>query len=180
MAARRIDWAALKAEWLQSDETLHAFQVRKRLGERNFYRVAKRDGWTAAREEIGKMAGRRIEQKLARETADKWFAHRELFRGAHSHAAAILKKSLGSNGEVLKPLSPAELLQLVTAIQKMGQAEAFMSGEATDHLKVSGQMAHAHLVAGLMGAFHKGDPGVIDPAAIGAEDEIRPDVLTGG
>ena len=69
-------------------------------------------------------------------------------------------------------LTPADLNTLTQAIERALKSRRLMDGKSTDNTMVNGRVS---LVAGLMEAFHKGDPGVIDIEAIAEDDEVQPD-----
>jgi len=132
---KKHDWGLLKIEWLQSTESLNQFRARKGIAHCWFYRKVQQGKWREAKDRIQENSMRTLEKTAARAISDKWKDYRKIWTGAKAQAFSILRKTFDNEGHVTRPLSTAELAQLVKAMFQVLQGESFISGGPTERVE---------------------------------------------
>lgn len=144
---RRSDgrnWDALKAEWLQSAETLNEFRIRHRIANGKFYEAVKKGNWKDAKLEIENKAISKIQSQQADKLAEQWDRQKELWKGVEGAAARILTAK-NKEGAVM---DPGELAQVSMSLYRSLVSQRLLAGMTTGKLEanVSGDL-HSLLVA---------------------------------
>lgn len=112
-----LDWDALKADFMQGNETLREFHLRHKLAASWFY--GKAGTWADERSEIRNKAVIKSTEQQAVRHYSKVLKHVEDSELALvANCKAILSRSI-VDGRVVKPLSTSDLLRLSISIEKI-------------------------------------------------------------
>jgi hypothetical protein len=157
---RRHDWAALKAEWLTSKETLNTFRIRHKITSRNwFYAQVEAKGWVEDKLAIEKKALAKLGDAQADLLAQDWTRQLKLWRAVENQAAAILRRFTEEDGTP-RGMDAQELTQLASALEKALKCQKLIKGEPTGDQPI---MQNFHLaVVALLEAKRRNDPSVIN------------------
>ena len=125
----RWDYAALKAEWLQGEETLKAFAARKGItAEGTFYRKVKEYGWAEARERIRSAALAKIEATTVKKYAAEWERQMKLWTRVEDLADSIMTRRE-------EFIDGSELAQLTAALDRALKSQRLIRGESTENVE---------------------------------------------
>lgn len=148
-----VNWDALKAEWLQGDESLNKFRIRYRLAPAHFYQKVDEYGWEKSREIINKKAIAKIENTQAGLLAREWKQEIDLLNAAKSEVVRALNKSRDSG----KTLNYQELSNLFTALDKAVKTKSFINGGPTE--RIESRNIHVAIVDWMAKDFSEGQEG---------------------
>jgi len=129
-SSTRYDWPALKAEWLQGNESLNQFRIRKGIGNQNiFYARVSEDGWVEAKERIIRTALEKTEAAVAEKYGQEWDRQMKLWSAVEGLAGRIMTRKAES-------MDSNELAQLTAAIERALKAQRLILGQSTDNMAV--------------------------------------------
>lgn len=129
---RLINWLALKADFIQSNETL--FQFLQRHGIKNeqwFYRMARKYGFREAQEASRIKAVEKVSDSTARKYAVEWERQMKLWRAVESVAARILNEMAEKRPQ---RMDASKLANLTAALERALKSQRLVLGESTENV----------------------------------------------
>lgn len=122
------DWETLKAEWIQSKETLNEFRLRKRIGNKAwFYDKVEQGGWIEARNQIISKAYQKTAEAAAAQLAQEWEKEYRLFEAADALAARVMSRHKDD-------IQASELAQVTRSLLNSLQGKRLIKGQSTDNV----------------------------------------------
>ena len=128
---KTVNWEALKVEWLQSDETLNKFRLRKGLSNNHFYDAVNKQKWVEQKRQPGEKTTEKVMEKVSKQQVEEWVNQKKLWHGVEVIAAKILTKY--NNGELAQ--NPHDLSALTCAIERSLKSRKLILGEATETIE---------------------------------------------
>ena len=167
MARPKANWKQLEAEFLASDKSLTEFQahVQKTMGitRRTFYRWACAEKWKEKKQALQRRAAERVVKKAEDELVKRWGRQIKLWEGIEAHVAATLRRSIGPDGRIVKPLKPGPLKSLADTLSQALKSLRLIYGESTENV----DSRHYHkMVVDMVERFERGDPDVVIPGEV--------------
>lgn len=127
----RINWEALKAEFLVGEETLNQFRLRHGLNKNHFYDKAQT--WPEDRGRIREKALKKVEKELETYYAGFVVETKDLLTSVNAHLKKLIKGSL-KDGEVVAAIPVDELKKMSESISVNLKTVRLMSDKSTENL----------------------------------------------
>lgn len=144
-APSKYDWDSLYAEWIASGLTANKFRESKGIDKRTFYNAVEKHRWWEKAEAIKARAVARVEDAQVDAAVERWKEQEKLWRAVEVQAASILRRTIGDDGRITRPLKPGELATLTAALERALKARRLIAGESTENTAVKGSL-HPDLV----------------------------------
>lgn len=143
---RDHDWDALKVEWLQGDDTLNEFRIKKDIDRAFFYRMVSAQGWKEEREAIRKKALEKAENKITAELAKRWVRYGKVNDDLLAIAQRIVDDTKDEEGNIQQPIEPIELKHLADTVETTLKSHRLLHGEPTEIHKTETPNIHVQVV----------------------------------
>jgi len=139
----KYDWEALKAEWLQSNESLNQFRIRKKIGNaKSFYHHTNVDQWTDLKKKIATQVTKKIVDKQVKQNVIDWSKYEKAQDGIMAQIYALINKTT-KDGKVDKAMPARDVAQLSQALNNLSKNKSFMNGGPTE--RIDQRTLHADL-----------------------------------
>lgn len=127
----KIDWPALKAEFLASQDNPHSFMKRKKLLGKmaipTFYKIVSEQKWLEDRADINQKALDNTKRSLVEQKTKEWDRQIKLWHAVEGIAAKIM--SMRAN-----TMDGGELAQLSSALERALKSQRLILGESTENI----------------------------------------------
>ena len=127
----------MQIEYLQNVEmTLHALRLKYNYSNENQW-AKNTKGWREKKEELIDAIIEKTKNKVATKFAKDWSNQFKLWKAIEIQAGAILRKTIGENNEIIRPMNANELASLAGACERALKSQKLLHGEATENTNIN-------------------------------------------